>query len=587
MLYASRFARLFNAQIIMHPPIAYTLGIDFGTDSVRAVLVAVETGEEVATGVAPYSRWSEGRYCAPAANRFRQHPLDYTESMTTAVQEALAAAPPDLAARVIGLAVDTTGSTPVPVDEAGTPLGLLPAFAENPNALFVLWKDHTAVAEAAEINAACRAAVVDYSKYSGGIYSSEWFWAKALHVMREDAAVAEAAYSWVEHCDWIPFLLAGGRRIREIKRSRCAAGHKALWHPEWGGLPPEDFLTGLDPVLAGLRARLYEETYPSDEAAGRLSDAWAERLGLPAGIPISVGAFDAHMGAVGGQIEPFHLSKVMGTSTCDMLVVPAEHPGAATQVRGICGQVDGSILPGMVGMEAGQSAFGDVFAWFAQLVSWPLEHVLAHNPSLDPATRDRLIADTRSATIPALSAAAEQLPISDHLLALDWFNGRRTPDADQSLRGALTGLNLGSDAPRIFRALVEATCYGARRIVERFIEEGIPVEGLIGLGGVAKKSPFVMQTMADVMNRPLRIVRSEQTCALGAAMFAAVTAGHYATVSAAMAAMGGGFDAEYQPDAARARVYAGLYQRYLHLGKATEEIQHEKSEAASIPAKHL
>ncbi len=549
---------------------AYTIGIDFGSDSVRALLVNVATGEEVATGVAYYRRWAGGQYCVPAANRFRQHPIDYTEGMTAAVRQAIAAAPAGAAAAVVGLAVDTTGSTPVAVDERGTPLALLPAFAENPNAMFVLWKDHTAIAEAAEINAACRAAAVDYRKYAGGIYSSEWFWAKALHVMREDAAVAEAAYSWVEHCDWIPFLLSGGARVSEMKRSRCAAGHKALWHPEWGGLPPEEFLSGLNPVLAGLRARLFEDTYTSDEIAGDLSAEWADRLGLPAGIPISVGAFDAHMGAVGGEIEPFHLSKVMGTSTCDMLVVPAGHAGASTQVRGICGQVDGSVIPGMVGMEAGQSAFGDVFAWFARLVAWPLENILTKNTSLDSATRERLIADTRAAILPELSAAAEQLPISDHILALDWFNGRRTPDADQSLKGAITGLNLGSDAPRVFRSLVEATCYGARRIVERFLEEGIPVEGLIGLGGVAKKAPFVMQTIADVMNRPLRIARSEQTCALGGAMFAAVSAGHYANVSEAMASMGSGFDAEYQPDQDRVAVYEGLYQRYLSLGEAME-----------------
>ncbi|WP_116108088.1 ribulokinase [Lewinella sp. IMCC34191] len=561
----------------------YTIGIDFGSDSVRALIVDVTTGEEIATGVSYYPRWKKQQYCDAAANRFRQHPLDYTESMTDAVRQAVAEAPDGVADRVIALAVDTTGSTPVAVDESGTPLALLDRFSENPNAMFVLWKDHTAIGEAAEINAACRAAVTDYTKYEGGIYSSEWFWAKALHVMRDDDAVAKAAYSWVEHCDWIPFLLSGGAQVKNMKRSRCAAGHKALWHPEWGGLPPEEFLTGLDPVLAGMRDRLFDETYTSDEVAGNLTGEWADRLGLPAGIPISVGAFDAHMGAVGGEIEPFHLSKVMGTSTCDMLVVPAGHEGAGAQVKGICGQVDGSVIPGMMGMEAGQSAFGDVYAWFARLVAWPLENVLAKNTSLDEATRTKLIEETRSAIIPQLSEAAEALPISDDILALDWFNGRRTPDADQSLKGAIMGLNLGSDAPRVFRALVESTCYGARRIVERFIEEGIPVEGLIGLGGVAKKSPFIMQTMADVMDRPIRIARSEQTCALGAAMFAAVSAGKYSDVSAAMEKMGGGFDAEYQPDAKRAAVYEGLYQRYLRLGEAIEKETHEDRDDAAAP----
>ncbi len=561
----------------------YTIGIDFGSDSVRALIVNVTTGEEISTGVAYYPRWSRQQYCDAAANRFRQHPLDYTEGMTAAVRQAIEEAPADVAQRVVGLAIDTTGSTPVAVDESGTPLALLDQFAGNPNAMFVLWKDHTAIDEAAEINKACRAADTDYTKYEGGIYSSEWFWAKALHVMREDKAVADAAYSWVEHCDWIPFLLSGGSKVMDMKRSRCAAGHKALWHPEWGGLPPEEFLVSLDPVLAGLRERLFEKTYTSDEIAGHLSAEWADSFGLPAGIPISVGAFDAHMGAVGGEIEPFHLSKVMGTSTCDMLVVPEDHAGAGAQVKGICGQVDGSVIPGMVGMEAGQSAFGDVYAWFARLVAWPLENVLAKSTSINEATRSQLIEETRAAIIPQLSEAAEALPISDDILALDWFNGRRTPDADQSLQGAIMGLNLGSDAPRVFRALVESTCYGARRIVERFIEEGIPVEGLIGLGGVAKKSPFIMQTMADVMNRPIRIAKSEQTCALGAAMFAAVSAGKYDNVSKAMEKMGGGFDAKYHPDAGRAATYEGLYQRYLSLGAAIEKETHEDREDAASP----
>ena len=568
------------------PTPAYTIGIDFGSDSVRALLVHTGTGDEAATGVAYYPRWKAQRYCDAANNRFRQHPLDYTESMTAAVREALAAAPVGAADAVIGIAVDTTGSTPVAVDAAGTPLALLPEFAENPNAMFVLWKDHTALREAEEINRACRAAAVDYSMYEGGIYSSEWFWAKLLHVIREDEAVATAAHSWVEHCDWIPFLLSGGDDVAAMKRSRCAAGHKALWHPDWGGLPPEEFLTGLDPRLAGLRDRLFTETYTSETVAGHLTPEWAERLGLPAGIPVSVGAFDAHMGAVGGEIRPFHLSKVMGTSTCDILVAPSEYVADGQSVRGICGQVDGSVIPGMLGLEAGQSAFGDVFAWFARLVAWPLEHVLAGSESLDAATRDRLITETRAAIIPRLSEAAAALPVSSDILALDWFNGRRTPDADQALKGAITGLNLGSDAPRVFRALVEATCFGARRIVERFIEEGIPVEGLIGLGGVAKKAPFVMQTMADVMNRPISIARSEQTCALGAAMFAAVSAGSYPDVAAAMKAMGGGFDAEYHPDADRAAAYEQLYRRYLALGDRIEALTHGDRADAAAPTPH-
>ena len=532
----------------------YTLGLDYGTDSVRALLVDVATGEEVGTGVSYYPRWKAGKYCKPTESQFRQHPQDYIDALEIAVREALADAPDGTADRVSGIGVDTTGSTPVAVDANGTPLALLAEFADNPNAMFVLWKDHTAIREAAEINECCRGWLTDYTKYEGGIYSSEWFWAKILHVLRADPVVRRAAHSWVEHCDWVPFLLTGGSAVRAMYRSRCAAGHKALWHPEWGGLPPEKFLTALDPLLAGLRDRLYTDTYTSDVVAGKLSQEWAGRLGLPAGIPVGVGAFDAHMGAVGGEIEPFYLSKVMGTSTCDILVIPEDHPAAATRVRGICGQVDGSVIPNMLGLEAGQSAFGDVFAWFINLLGW-----------------GRADGD-RGALIAELSATAAALPPGGSEIAVDWFNGRRTPDADQRLRGAIAGLNLGSDAPRVFRALVEAICFGARRIVDRFVEEGIPVEGIIGLGGVAKKSPFVMQTLSDILGRPIRIARSEQTCALGAAMFAAVAAGHHADVSTAVDRMGAGFETTYHPRADRVVYYADKFRQYVRLGEAAEEL---------------
>lgn len=552
----------------------YTLGIDFGTDSVRALIVDTADGQEIATGISRYPRWQRGEFCDPNANRFRQHPLDYTECMTEAVLAAVKAGSPEVSTRIAGVGIDTTGSSPVAVDATGTPLALLDEFSANPNAMVVLWKDHTAIIEAEQINAHCKGSGVDYTRYAGGIYSSEWFWAKILHLLREDKAVAAAAYSWVEHCDWIPFLLSGGNDVGKMKRSRCAAGHKALWHPDWEGLPPEEFLSRLDPILSGLRQRLYTDTYTSDHTAGHLSKAWANRLNLRAGIPITVGAFDAHMGAVGGQIKPFYLSKVMGTSTCDILVVPDDHPAAKTLVKGICGQVDGSVLPGMIGLEAGQSAFGDVFAWFSRLLNWPLENILDEDNLLDPELQDLIIDQVREATIPRLSAAAADLPPDGDIVAIDWFNGRRTPDADQRLGGAIAGLNLGSDAPRVFRALVESICFGARRIVERFVEEGIPVKGIIGLGGVAKKSPFVMQTLADVLDRPIRIVASEQTCALGAAMFAAVGAGQHASVPDAVAAMASGFDAEYLPDPERVGLYDQRYGRYLFMGDAVERLAH-------------
>ncbi len=548
----------------------YTIGLDYGTDSVRSLIVNVETGEEVAGAVFEYPRWKKGMYCDPVKNRFRQHPKDYLEGLEFTITEALRQAPAGTAEKVVGISVDTTGSTPVAVDERGTPLSLTAGFEENPNAMFVLWKDHTAVKEAAEINELAARWEVDFTRYEGGIYSSEWFWAKILHVVREDAAVLRAAHSWVEHCDWIPALLTGNTYPQTIRRSRCAAGHKAMWHEAFGGLPSEAFLTALDPLLSGLRDRLFRETYTCEVAAGKLSSEWAKRLGLPTNVVVGVGAFDAHLGALGAEIQPYYLSKVMGTSTCDMLVAPFDEVGDKL-VSGICGQVDGSIVPGMLGLEAGQSAFGDIYAWFRKLLEWPLQNILAETELIDNEIKQKLIAETSDRIIARLSEEAAKIPAGESaLVALDWMNGRRTPDANQNLKGALAGLTLGSDAPRIFRALVEATAFGSKAIVDRFLEEGVRIDGVIALGGVAKKSPFVMQVVADVLNMPIKVARSEQACALGSAMAAAVAAGVYATVAEAQQKMGGGIEMEYHPIAGNVAQYRQLYEKYRKFGKFIE-----------------
>lgn len=541
---------------------ASVIGLDYGTDSVRALWVDAATGTEIASSVCEYRRWKEGSFCDPSASRFRQHPLDYLEGLETAVKDCLRRGGEEAAKTIRAISVDTTGSTPVAVDKTGTPLSLLPAFAENPNAMFVLWKDHTSTKEAAEINAHATTYKIDYLKYVGGIYSSEWFWAKLLHILRSDEAVRKACYSWVEHCDWIPFVLTGGTDVHQLKRGVCSAGHKALWASDFGGLPPEDFFSSLDKLLTGFRARLFTDTYTADKPAGLISAEWSRRLGVPMGTVIGVGAFDAHMGAVGGQIEPYHLSKVMGTSTCDMLVAPPADMQRKL-VRGICGQVDGSVIPGMIGLEAGQSAFGDTYAWFRGILGWPLKHMAGDQPELAKSLTERLIRE--------LSAVAAQRPVLDSdPVSLDWLNGRRTPDANQEVKAVMEGMNLATDAPAMFQSLVEGTCFGARAIVERFIEEGIPVKGLIGMGGVAKKSPYVMQVMADVMQRPLRIHASEQTCAAGAAMFAATAAGIYPRVEEAMQAMGQGFEKTYLPDPNRRAVYDRRYGKYRALARFHE-----------------
>ena len=548
----------------------YVIGLDYGTDSCRAVIVDAADGHEIASSVKYYPRWQEGRYCNPHANQYRQHPLDYLETLEASVKEALSGAPAGIAENVAGIAFDTTGSTPVMIDADGTPLSLLPEFAENPNAMFVLWKDHTAVAEAAEINRLSQKWKTDYTAYEGGVYSSEWVWAKVLHVLREDEAVRRSAWSWVEHCDWLPALLTGNTKPESMLRSRCAAGHKAMWHASWDGLPSEEFLTTLDPLLGGYRARLYSETCPSDTVVGNLTSEWAATLGLTTNVAVAAGAFDCHFGAVGAQIVPGAYVRVIGTSTCDIMVVPYEEMGDKL-IPGICGQVDGSVVPGMIGLEAGQSAFGDIYAWFKRIVEWPVTNIIAKSNLIDETTKARLVEETLTSVIPTLTREAEKIPVSESaIVATDWMNGRRTPDANQLLAGSITGLTLGSTAPLIFRALVEATAFGSKAIVDRFVENGIEIKEVIGIGGISLKSPFVMQTLANVLGMPIKVAKTEQTCALGAAMFAAVAAGLYNRVEEAQKAMGAGFAHTFYPNAEDHKLYQELYANYLKLGKASE-----------------
>jgi L-ribulokinase len=546
----------------------YVIGLDYGTDSCRAVIVEAETGKEVASSVKYYRRWKEGKYCAPLKNQYRQHPLDYIETMEASVGDALAASPAGTAENVVGIAFDTTGSTPVLINRDGMPLSLLPEHAENPNAMFILWKDHTAIEEAAKINEVAKSWETDYTACEGGIYSSEWVWAKIAHVLKEDESIRNDAYSWVEHCDWMPALLTGKTRPEEIARSRCAAGHKAMWLKEWGGLPSEEFLVAVEPLLKGFREHLYDETCTSDIKVGYLTEEWAARLGLTTSVAVGVGAFDCHFGAVGAEIKPKTFVRVIGTSTCDIMVAPYEDLQDKL-IPGICGQVDGSVIPGMIGLEAGQSGFGDVYAWFKRVIAWPVEQ-----SSLSEDVKQQII----EGIIPALEQEAKKIPLVDvvearhtlPLLATDWMNGRRTPDANQLLKGSITGLTLGSTAPGIYKALVEATAFGSKAIVDRFLENGIEIESVIGIGGISQKSPFVMQTLADVLGMPIKVAKTEQACAFGAAMFAAVVAGIYSKVEDAQKEMGQGFISEYLPNETNHQIYKEMYKKYLELGKFTE-----------------
>lgn len=549
----------------------YVFGVDFGTDSVRSMLVNALNGEEIATSVFYYPRWKNQLFCHPGLNQFRQHPLDYLEGFTYTIKACLQGLSEEIIQNIKGISIDTTGSTPVAVDESGTPLSLLPEFADNPNAMFILWKDHTSIEEAEAINNYNRQSNIDYLQYVGGIYSSEWFWAKLLHILKTDEKIRSNIGSFVEHCDWIPFVLTGGKSLKDLKRGICAAGHKALWSESFNGYPPNDYFAAIDPLLDGFTEKLHQNIYSTNSFAGKISPEWSEKLGLPLDVTIGIGAFDAHVGAVGGQIEPFYLSKVMGTSTCDMMVVSAKDLNNKC-VKGICGQVKGSILPGLYGLEAGQSAFGDVYAWFKNLLLKPTMQIIEESTMLSEDQKKELIQSLDSNLLHKLSQQADELPLEiTSTLAVDWLNGRRTPEAEQRLEGAMSNLNLGTEAPHVFRALVEATCFGSKAIVERFIQEGISVKGIIGLGGVAKKSPFIMQMLADVLNMPVKVHKSEQTCALGAAMFAATAAGIYSQVEQAMQAMGAGFEKTYYPNKEKVDIYQNRYQKYLSLGNYLEK----------------
>jgi L-ribulokinase len=533
----------------------YALGLDFGTNSVRTLIVDVRNGREVGTAVHNYGSGEAGIILDRRdPNLARQNPADWLRgievSVKAGIRQAKKALPRFDPAGIIGIGVDTTGSTPLPVDRDGTPLAFKKEFRRNPNAMAWLWKDHTGHAEAAEITALAAREHPEYLAKCGGTYSSEWFFSKILHCLRVDARVFEAAFSWVEFADYVPAVLTGTTDPLTMKRSRCAAGHKAMFNDAWGGLPAAEFLAKLDPKLGALRARLFTKTFTSDVAAGGLTKEWATKLGLRAGIPVAVGAFDAHLGGVGSGVRPGRFVKIIGTSTCDICVWPTATN--LPDIPGLCGIVDGSVLPGCLGLEAGQSAVGDIFNWFVNYLQPGGPHKGSHEELTKKAARLR--------------------PGESGLLALDWNNGNRTILVDQRLTGLILGLTLHTRPEEIYRALIEATAFGALTIIKRFEEYGVAVEDVVNCGGIAEKNPLVMQVYADVTGKEMKVARSAQTCALGAAMAGAVVAGKPAgghdTFEAAQAAMAGVKARSFKPDARNHRVYQELYPLYRELHDA-------------------
>jgi L-ribulokinase len=531
---------------------AFTLGIDFGTNSVRAVVVDCANGREIGSCVIDYPSGKRGVLLDPRdPNLARQHPGDYFYGLQESVRGALEAASAVVGFRcdaVIGIGVDTTGSSPLPVDGQNRPIGMAPQMKDNLAAQCWLWKDHTSYAEAARITELAAKHRPQFIAKCGNTYSSEWFWSKIWHCLESAPEVFAAADSWVELADFIPAVLAGVTDPPKIKRGVCAAGHKALYADEWGGLPDKEFLMLLDPKLADLRDRLYEKAWDATTAAGNLTFEWAEKLGLPESIPIAIGEFDVHYGAIASGVREGVLAKVIGTSTCDCCVVKFDKQ--VKDIPGICGIVKGAILPGYYGIEAGQSAVGDIFNWWVEVVC----------------EGDAKLHATLTAE------AAAQRPGQSGLLALDWNNGNRTILVDPRLGGLVVGQTLHTTRAEIYRALIEATAFGARMIIERIREYGVPVEKVVCCGGVAEKNALLMQIYADVTGCTMYVAGSEQTCALGSAISAAVLAGPekggHPDFAAAQQAMTSLKPVQYDPVPENQKVYQQLFLLYRQLHDA-------------------
>ena len=550
----------------------YVIGLEFGTDSCRALLVNALTGEEVDTEVAYYPRWMKGLYTDKAIAQFRHHPKDYLETLQTTVQ-AITSRHPEEAAQVKGLALDTTASTVCMADRQGRPLALQEKYEENPDAMFVIWKDHTGHAEADRINEVLETSPTNYAKFTGNYYSAECFWAKVWHMLRNGRIDPADAWTAIEICDFIPALLAGYTDYTDIKQGHCVTAAKWMWSEEWGGYPPEDFFQQLDPILLPIRSHLATVNYGAHECVGHLCAEWAQILGLPEGIALGAGNVDSHSGAVGGGIEYGTMVMNLGTSACYMSVMPKEEMGDRI-VDGVFGQVDGSILAGMQGFESGLSAMGDVFAWFKSLMSWPIRALLEKSELIDNTTREKLAADMEDKILMKLSEEAGKLNISvASPLATDWFNGRRSPFSDHSLKATITSMDLSTSAADIYYALAEATAFATKRVIDHLQKYGVVINRLIGIGGIAQKSPLMMQLIADVLERDLAISDCKQAGAMGSIIHAATVAGIYPTVKAAQEALCKTCSRVYKPQTERTQLLLKRYERYMDLGGFTEKEQ--------------
>lgn len=547
----------------------FTLGADFGSDSVRVVILDASNGKVAGSYVSYYKRWERKLYCNDKINQFRQHPLDYIESLTEAVNKSLEEANKtckDIKERIRGICIDTTGSTPCLCDKDGMPLSMSEEFKEDPDAMFILWKDHTSVREAEEINRVAHSNDVDYTKYLGGVYSTEWFWAKALHTIRKNKKVKEKVWTVIEHCDWITALLCGNTNPNTIKRSRCAAGHKCMWHKSWNGYPPREFFDKFDSKLGDIRETLGNETYSTETIEGYLTKEWADKLGLKENILVCVGAYDSHIGAVGGLVDVGVLVKSIGTSTCDVTIGNLPKKGETEKaVKGICGQVDSSVLDGYIGYEAGQSAYGDYYSWFRNLLTWTYKNMSKNTEEENEIFEKKILPELEK-------EASKIITTEDSPVATDWINGRRTPFANQNLKATIFGMYLGIDAPMFMKMLLESTAYGAKAIIECFEDGGIEIKKIMAIGGVARKSKLGMQILADVTNREIYVTKDDQAPAIGAAVFAAKAYGLYENVFEAQKAISAGIERVHKPIKENVKIYERLYKKYKEIGNFTENL---------------
>ncbi len=539
----------------------YVIGVDFGTDSVRAVVADLEDGSTRASGVAFYPRWKKGLYQHPDRAVYRQHPRDYLEALEEALKTAVQKLTPKEREQVGGIGVDTTGSTPAPADRNGTILALKEDMAEEEGAMFYLWKEHAALEEAAEVNRAFMGGDVDFCTYMG-YYSSEWFWAKILHAVRVQPELRERAWIWIEHCDWIVGVLSGNTDPETMYHSACGTGHKGYWHSAWGGFPSDEVLASLDPYLVEVKHRFVRRPESSVTAVGRIASEWAEKLGLPGDVVISGSSLDSHAGAVGAGIREKTLVCILGTSACDMMVArPSFMEGKV--IRDHAGQAEDSILPGYVGIESGQSAFGDLFAWFRDLLLWPVRQMTREPDGAGVLEKELLSWLTRE---------AEKLPSEPFPIALDWINGRRYPVTDDSRKAAVSGLSLAVGAPCLYRSLVFAALCGLKRITDGMEQAGLEIDCVKAVGGIPGKSPFIMQMLSDLLNKPVEVPDDQQTSALGAAVYAAVACGRYKSAEEAVSHMTAHDGSRYVPDPEKHAFYLEKFGQYLELAGREDRV---------------